>query len=276
MASSAERRFQLTRLSLTLMTLTSLALVAVGGTTTRPLAKGSWINLFNGRNLDGWKPKFTGHALNENYKNTFRVENGLLKVSYDEYDRFNGEFGHLFYKDKFSDYRIRVEYRFVGKQAAGGPDWAFLNSGVMIHSQSPESMSRDQKFPVSIEAQILGDDGSGKRTTGNVCTPGTLIEVGGKLITEHCFVTSTKAFPANQWVTMEVEVHGNSRIRHIVNGEVVSEYEKPQLDESDPEARPLIVGGQRMLSEGYIALQAETHPIEFRKVLLMTLPPSPP
>jgi len=232
-----------------------------------------WMSLFNGKNLDGWKIKIAGHELNDNYKNTFRVENGLLKVSYDQYDKFNGEFGHLFYKDKFSDYKIRVEYRFVGKQVPGGPSWGLLNSGVMIHSQSPESMGKDQRFPVSLEAQFLGDDGSGKRTTGNVCTPGTLIVMNGRLITEHCIVTSTKAIPPDQWVTMEVEVHGDASIKHIVNGEVVSQYEKPQLDESDPDARKLIRGDNKMLSEGYIALQAESHPIEFRKVELLILDP---
>jgi hypothetical protein len=236
-----------------------------------PAQAAGWVSLFNGKDLEGWKVKIAGHELNDNYLDTFRVEDGLLKVSYDRYEHFDGQFGHLFYKDKFSHYRIRVEYRFVGRQLAGGPDWALFNSGIMIHCQSPESMARDQKFPVSIEAQILGDDGSGTRTTGNVCTPGTLVVVKGKLVTDHCAITSTKAVPPDQWTTMEVEVHGSSSIRHVVNGEVVSEYEEPQLDPGDPEARGLIRGDDRMLSEGYISLQAETHPIEFRKVELLVL-----
>jgi hypothetical protein len=234
-------------------------------------AQSGWISLFNGKDLDGWKVKIAGHELNDNYKDTFRVEDGVLKVSYDRYDRFDGQFGHLFYKDKFSHYRVRVEYRFVGNQIAGGPDWARLNSGIMIHCQSPESMGRDQRFPVCIEAQMLGDDGSGKRTSGNVCTPGTHIVMGGKLVTEHCTSTSPKTVPANQWAVMEVEVRGNASIKHILNGDVVSEYEQPQLDESDTDARRLLAGDDRMLREGYIALQAETHPVEFRKVELLIL-----
>ena len=230
-----------------------------------------WIALFNGKNLDGWTPKFAGHDLNENFKNTFRVENGMLKVSYEEYEKFDGEFGHLFYKDKFSHYKIRVEYRFVGEQVDGGPDWALFNNGIMLHCQSPESMAKDQNFPVSIEAQLLGDDGSGKRTCGNICTPGTNIVMNGELITEHCIATSPKALPPHEWATMEVEVRGNDSIKHILNGEVVAEYEKPQLDESDSDAQKLIVGGNKMLHEGYISLQAETHSIEFRKVELLVL-----
>lgn len=230
-----------------------------------------WISLFNGKNLDGWKIKITGYELNDNYKNTFRVKDGILKMSYDEYDKFNGEFGHIFYKDKFSHYKIRVEYRFTGKQTEGGPEWALLNSGIMIHCQSPESMGKDQNFPVSVEAQILGDDGSGTRTTGNVCTPGTNVVMNDELLTEHCILTSTKVCPPDKWVTMEAEVYGDSLIRHIVDGMVVSEYEKPQLDEDDPDGKKLIVNGKKILNEGYIALQAETHPVEFRKVEILIL-----
>lgn len=230
-----------------------------------------WISLFNGKNLDGWKVKIAGHELNDNYGNTFRVENGVLKVSYDQHDKFGGEFGHLFYKDKFSHYRLRVEYRFVGEQCPGGPDWAFRNSGIMLHCQSPESMTKAQSFPVSIEAQFLGGNGKDERSTGNLCTPGTHVVMDGKLITQHCTNSRSKTYHGDQWVTMEVEVHGDSTIKHLVNGEVVLEYEQPQFDESDTEAQKLIIKGEKRLHEGYIALQAESHPIEFRKVEILIL-----
>ncbi len=230
-----------------------------------------WVSLFNGKDLDGWTVKITGHEVNDNVGDTFRVENGNLKVSYDQYEKFGGKFGHLFYKDTFSHYVLRVEYRFVGDQTPGGPGWAFRNSGIMLHSQSPESMSKDQEFPVSVEAQLLGGGGSGKRTTGNVCTPGTHIVMDGKLVTRHCISSRSKTYHGDQWVTAEVEVRGNSTIKHIVNGEVVLEYEKPQLDEKDADARKLIKNDEKMLDEGYIALQAESHPVEFRKVEIRIL-----
>lgn len=222
-------------------------------------SKSRWIALFNGKNLDGWKVKITGYDLNDNYGNTFRVEDGILKVSYDRYDKFDGKFGHLFYEDKFSHYILRVEYRFVGEQCPGGPGWAFRNSGIMAHGQPPETMTKDQSFPVSIEVQLLGGNGKDERSTGNVCTPGTHIVMDGNLITSHCNSSTSKTYHGDQWVTIELEVHGNSAIRHIVNGEVVLEYEKPQLD-----------NGQ-MLSEGSISLQAESHPVEFRKVEILLL-----
>jgi len=230
-----------------------------------------WIPLFNGKDLNGWKVKIAGHELGDNYGDTFRVENGILKVSYDQYDKFDSKFGHLFYKDKFSHYILRVEYRFVGDQTPGGPEWAFRNSGIMLHCQSPESMTKDQSFPVSIEAQLLGGNGKEERPTANVCTPGTHIVMDGQLVTRHCNNSRSKTYHGDQWVTVEVQVHGNSTIKHIVNGETVLEYEKPQLDENDPDARKLIKSGNKMLHEGYISLQAESHPVEFRKVEILPL-----
>src|SRR4051812_4848894 len=233
--------------------------------------KGGWISLFNGKDLEGWTVKIKGYDRDDNYANTFRVEDGVLKVSYDGYDTFAGKFGHLFTKDKFANYRLRIEYRFVGDQCPGGPSWALRNSGAMFHSQSPESMAKDQDFPVSIEAQFLGGGAQGQRPTANVCTPGTNIVMDGKLITRHCTNSRSETLRGDQWVTVEVEVHGNGSIKHIVNGRTVLEYEKPQLDENDPLARKLIKDGDKMLREGYIALQAESHPIEFRKVEILPL-----
>jgi hypothetical protein len=233
---------------------------------------GKWVPLFNGKNLDGWTPKFVGCDLGENYKNTFRVEDGLLKVSYDQYQKFDGKFGHLFYKTPFSNYVLRVEYRFVGEQCPGGAGWAFRNSGAMIHGQPPETMRKDQDFPVSIEVQLLGGDGDHERSTANLCSPGTHVVMDGKLITQHCTDSKSKTYHGDQWVTVVVEVHGNKLIRHLVDGQCVLEYEKPQLDDSDADARKLIKNGDRMLYGGSISLQAESHPVQFRKVEIRELP----
>lgn len=231
-----------------------------------------WISLFNGKDLQGWIPKITGYPLGENFGNTFRVEDGVLKVSYDAYESFEGRFGHLFYEKPFSNYILRVEYRFVGEQIPGAPEWALRNSGVMIHGQSPESMEVDQKFPVSIEFQFYGGLETGERPTGNLCTPGTHVEMNGELIKQHCTNSTSETYRGDQWVTAEIEVHGNELIRHIINGDTVLTYTSPQLDENDPDAKKLIESGQPiMLSSGSISLQAESHPVEFRKVELMEL-----
>ncbi len=264
------RQFHLVLITLSVVSLahTTAAIDARGQ--DKPDEKG-WIALFNGKDLDGWTPKIKGYPAGENYADTFRVEDGVLKVSYDKYEKFDGKFGHLFYKTPFSHYRLRVEYRFVGEQCPGGPSWAIRNSGVMIHGQTPESMGKDQEFPVSIEVQFLGGNGRDKRPTANVCTPGTNIVMGGKLITQHCTDSKSKTYHGDQWVTVEVEVHGNGVIKHIVNGETVLEYEKPQLDDREADARRLMKNGDKMLHGGTISLQSESHPIEFRKVEILPL-----
>ena len=230
-----------------------------------------WISLFNGKDLEGWTPKIKGYELGENFGNTFRVENGVIKVGYDQYQQFDNKFGHLFYKDKFSHYRLKIEYRFVGEQCPGGLGWATRNSGVMLHCQPPETIGKDQDFPVSIEVQFLGGLGRGSRTTANLCTPGTNVFLNGKLHLPHCTNSKSKTFDGDQWVTVEVEVRGDTTIKHFVNGEEVLAYEQPQLDERDATARPLIKDGKKLISEGYISLQSESHPIEFRKVELLPL-----
>ena len=231
-----------------------------------------WMHLFNGKDLSNWIPKFTGYELGVNYRDTFRAEDGVFKVSYDNWPDFDGQFGHIFYDESFSHYRLLVEYRFVGDQVNNGPGWAFRNNGVMLHGQSPESMTLEQEFPASIEVQLLGGNGTDERATANVCSPGTHYVKEGELITQHCINSSSATYHGDQWVTLEVEVRGDELIRHTVNGEMVFEYSMTQLDESDPDAQNLIGQGQPVaVSGGYISLQAESHPTEFRRIDLLPL-----
>ena len=231
-----------------------------------------WLPLFNGRDLSGWIPKIRGYETGLNFGNTFRVHDGLLSVRYDAYDVFDNRFGHIFYEKPFGYYRMRLTYRFVGDQAPKAPAWALRNSGVMIHGQTPESMLQDQDFPISIEVQLLGGDGEHARTTANLCTPGTHVEMQGKLVTEHCISSTSKTYHGEQWVTVELLVLGDSLIRHIVEGEVVLEYNKPQIGGGvvngfSPAAKP----DGTLLGGGSISLQSEGHPVDFREVLLLPL-----
>ena len=257
-----------------------LAVVAASVTGFRALAaprpeeprqEEGWISLFNGKDLTGWTVKIRGHEPGDNFGDTFRVEDGVMKVAYDKYDKFDERFGHIYTDKAYANYRLRVEYRFTGPQCPGGPGWATRNSGAMLHSQSPESMTKDQDFPVSVEVQFLGGNGKVPRHTSNVCTPGTNIVRDGKLITQHCTESTSKTYPLETWVTAEVEVHGDGVIKHVLDGETVIEYEQPQLDPTDANAKNLIKDGVKLLHEGRIALQSESHPVEFRKVELLLL-----
>jgi hypothetical protein len=230
--------------------------------------KEEWIQLFNGKDLEGWDIKIKGYELNNNFRNIFRVEDGLMQVRFEGFEKFNNEFGHIFYKEPFSHYKLRIEYRFVGEQVPGGPAWAFRNSGVMLHSQSAASMLLDQDFPVSVEAQFLGGNGVDERPTLNVCTPGTHIEMDGKLVTRHCTNSSSKTYHGDVWVTAEFVVLGSEVIHHIIDGDTVMTYNKPQVGGAHEEYE---VPEGTLIEEGYICLQAESHPVDFRKVELLDL-----
>lgn len=236
-------------------------------------AEENWQQLFNGKNLEGWTPKIRGYAFGENFGNTFRVEDGVIKVAYDGYDKFDERFGHLFYKDKFSHYRLRVEYRFVGEQCPGGPGWAIRNSGIMFHCQDPATMALGQDFPASIEAQMLAGNGKDKRTTANLCTPYTHVVMKGELVKRHCTTSQSETYHGDQWVTMELEVRGSGVVKHRVNGQEVLTYEQPQWDTGEEIGRSLAKGGSPLITEGYISLQSESHPLEFRKVEVLVLQP---
>lgn len=235
-------------------------------------ARKDWIQLFNGVDLDGWVPKIKGYALGDNFGDTFRVEGGVLKAAYDKYTTFNERFGHLFYKQKFSHYLLAAEYRFVGEQASGGPDWALRNNGLMLHSQAPETMGKDQDFPMSVEAQLLGGGPSGERSTMNVCTPGTEIFQGGVMVKGHCKNSTSATYRGDRWVRVEVEVLGAEHIRHIIDGRTVLEYDSPQIGGGNViNFNPAVKIDGKPLSEGYIAIQGESHPTEFRKIELLNL-----
>jgi hypothetical protein len=231
-----------------------------------------WIQLFNGRDLEGWTPKIRTHDLGDNFGNTFRVVDGNFSVRYDQYTDFERKYGHIYYKDPFSYYLIAVEYRFVGEQAPAGEGWATRNSGIMVHSQPPETMLKDQDFPISIEVQLLGGLGRGPRTTANLCTPGTNVVFNGQLDTRHCINSSSQTYDGEQWVRAEVLVLGDSVIKHIVNGDTVLSYTQPQIGGGNVNpVDPAVKQDGKLLTGGYITLQSESHPIDFRKVELLNL-----
>lgn len=234
-------------------------------------ANEKWISLFNGENLDGWIPKFAGYQAGVNYNNTFQVKNGIFTVSYDDYDKFDRNFGHIFYKQKFSNYIIKLEYRMRGDQTLGGPSWGIRNNGIMVHSQSAQSMEINQFFPRSIEVQLLNGGSTGETPNGNLCTPGTHVKIDGELITQHCTNSNSSTNRGEEWIKVEVEVRGNQVIRHKINDVLVMEYQNPQIDAKDDETPVKDLPHLTPLSDGYIALQAESHPTEFRNIMLLNL-----
>lgn len=246
--------------------------------------KPEWITIFNGKDLTGWDIKISGHALNDNYKNTFQVEDGMLRIRYDQYQQFDEKYGHLYYKTPYSYYRIRFDYRFVGKQTPGGAEWNVRNSGIMLHSQSAQSLDYHQTFPMSLEMQLLGGLGTGVRPTGNLCSPGTQAFMQGSLNPAHCINSNSQTYDGDQWVSAEAIVLGDSVVHHIIQGDTVLTYTKTQIgggfvteaDWSLAKMDPKTIEYWKKrdgtaLSSGYIALQAESHPIDFKNIQLLNL-----
>lgn len=234
---------------------------------------GGWMKLFNGRDIKDWFVKIHHHEVGENFGDTFRAEDGIIKVRYDQYGDFNDQFGHLYYKVPYSYYHLKLEYRFVGELQKGAPDYTLRNSGVMFHSQDPRTMPKEQDWPISVEFQFLGGLGDGKpRTTGNMCSPGTKIIYEGKLDVRHCINSTSKTYVGDQWVRAELIVLGDSLITHIINGDTVMKYSKPQIG-GDVVTRydPAMKQDGKLLKSGYIALQSEGQPIDFRNIELKDL-----
>ncbi len=231
-----------------------------------------WISLFNGKDLDGWVVKVAKHPLGENYADTFRVEDGVIKVSYDKYAAFDQQFSHLYTASAYSHYILRLEYRFEGGVMADAPSWTKLNSGVMIHAQSPLTLGFGQLWPASLECQFLATGTTAGTQTGNVCTPGTNLEFNGAFTEEHILDSTARLYAPEEWVAVEVEVHGNDLVIHRINGVEVLRYAHPQLDPRDGDAQRLLAAGLPLaLSYGHIALQAEAQGVWFRNARLRSL-----
>ena len=234
------------------------------------IEKNRWVELFNGRDLDGWEVKINGYEFGENYRNTFKVEDGSIKVSYERYRKFGDRFGHLFYtKKEFKNYILSLDYKFSGDHLRGAPGWSIKNSGVMLHSQDPRTMLKNQEFPVSAEAQLLGGVGKGERPTANICTPGTEIDIGGKMAAGHCINSNSKTYD-DEWINIKLIVYSDSLIHHVIESDTVLTYTNLRVG---GEFIPSDYGMEidEKLTKGYISLQSEGHPVEFKNIKIFEL-----
>ena len=228
-----------------------------------------WVSLFNGKNLENWQIKIAGYKMGENFGNTFTVSDGILSIRYNQYDSFSNKFGALYYDKKFTNYRLKVEYRFVGETTRGAPSWGFRDGGIQYHCQSPASVALTQSFPVCLEYNLHGGNGKDERPVGQICTPGTLVEINGKTNESFCtppFVKKT--FHGDQWVTAEIEIR-DGKIKHFVNGEEIIQFQNPKYDPKHAVAKNFIINGNDVIKDGYISLQSNSHPMDFRKVEIL-------
>ena len=105
-----------------------------------------------------------------------------------------------------------------------------------------------------------------------MCSPGTEVVQKGNIVPSHCINSSSKTYDGEQWVSAELIVLGDSLITHIINGDTVLQYSKPQIgggvvNRFDPKIKQ----DGKLLNSGFIALQSEGQPIDFRNVRIRDL-----
>jgi len=108
--------------------------------------KKSDLQMFNGKNLNGWYTFIRDRGKNVDPKNVFTVNNGMIRIS-------GEEFGCITSNDEFENYKITVEYKYGEITYDPRIDKA-RDSGLLLHSVGEDGGS-DGTWMHSIECQII-------------------------------------------------------------------------------------------------------------------------
>jgi len=88
----------------------------------------------------------------------------------------------------------------------------------------------------------------------------------------HCLNSTSKTYDKDEWVRAELIVLGDSLITHIINGDTVLQYSKPSMGGGVVQGYDSTIWQVgKPLTSGYIALQSEGQPIDFRNIELKEL-----
>jgi len=189
------------------------------------------ITLWNGKDFRGWKLYLPDENVNPD--EVWSVEDGVIHCK-------GKPNGYMRTTRRFRDYRLHLEWRWPGVPS---------NSGVLLHADGPDNV-----WPKCIECQLKAG------------SAGDLVLIGGTGITvndedkqdvEKQFVVIPKKEqssekPAGQWNTYEIYCLKDT-IRCYVNGVLQNE------------------GTGATVTMGWIGLQSEGSPIEFRNIYLEPL-----
>ena len=199
-------------------------------------------DLFDGQSLEGWVVE--GPAKNKAGQMMWSVTDGRIACL--------GEgFGFLRYdRRQFSDFTLRVEYRFI--PASAGKSQANSGIGIRTGRFDPARSRETRPSYAAFEVQLLDDAGSPPTAHGT----GSLYRYKSP--------SANPARPAPEWNTIEVTCAG-PRITIRLNGRLILEADQSELPDvkSKPAAAPAPKDKPR---NGYMALQSHSGRVEFRKV----------
>ena len=205
------------------------------------------IQLFNGKDLTGWRPDVPNKDTDPGAPDSFIVRDGML-VS------LGTPRGHLLTQSAYRNYRLEVEYRFPGKPG---------NCGVLVHASTLRALSK--MFPQSIEVQMnhthAGDfwcihenievpDMETRRPRKEGQKYGGTEGDARRILN----LTDNSEKPLGEWTTMIAEARDRT-VTVWVNGDLVNE------------------GFNSTADRGRLAIQAEGAEVEFRRVQIGPLPP---
>jgi hypothetical protein len=189
------------------------------------------VQLFNGKDLSGWRAVFDDPTTKTN--EAWKIDKGVLRAM------AIGK-GYIRTEVPYADYKFHVEWRWPK-----GPG----NSGVVLHI-----VGGDRVWPKGFEAQLKSEH------AGDIVmfadARGTRAAIGEKpgepKTTRLERIGPSRENPAGEWNSYDIVSSGGT-VTLSANGEEVN-----HMSNAVPNA-------------GYIALQTEGTPIEFRNITLTTL-----
>ena len=203
-----------------------------------------WIQLFNGRNLDGWYTFLSKSGQNNDPAGLIRVDNGMIHILGNPVAPGAAEAGYLATNQEFSDYRLRLEYKW-GMQRFPPRQEMKRDNGLLFHLVGP-----DRVWPTCMEFQIQETDvGDAIGVSG---TRFTNYQVGNGLAPWPNPPNGVTAAPAPQrsayklgdfeiregWNVVELIARGD-RGAYIVNGRIINTVFKLERPDPLPAAPPL-------------------------------------
>ena len=193
-------------------------LVACGQQTTPS------VELFNGHDLTGW----VAVTADSTAVSPFSVAEGCIRVA-------GQPFGYLRTAEAYGDYRLHVEWRWIGQPS---------NSGLFQRIQEGDGI-----WPTLIECQLEAGNAGDLLSLNGAPIDGAEPMSPSVLILKNRGESSER--PAGEWNEADIVCTGG-KITVYINGELQNEATSEYKN-------------------GYIALQSEGGPIEFRNIYLTSV-----